>query len=64
LCNQALELASEYGKLDSDTIRQIYLLIAKPTSNPQPLKLTSNPPLLNYQPDLSVYDILTGGIAQ
>jgi len=64
LCNQTLELAGKYGKLDNDTIRQIYLHIAKPTINPQPLKLTSNPPLLNYHPDLSAYDTLTGGVAQ
>ena len=61
LCDDALELAAEYGKLDPDNIRQCYLLISKPENHPQPLKLVSNPPLLNYSPDLSVYDTLTGG---
>jgi transposase len=59
LCDEAIELAGEYGSLDNDTIRQCYLLISKPESHPQPLKLMSAPPLLNYRPDLSVYDNLT-----
>jgi len=63
LCDDALELAGEYGKLDSDNIRQCYLLIAKPESYPQPLKLSTDPPLMNYRPDLSVYDGLTGRAA-
>lgn len=64
LCDEALELANEYGRIDTDNIRQCYLLIAKPENYPQPLRLTSTPPLLNYCPDLSVYDCLsraTGG---
>lgn len=61
LCDDTLELAGQYGPLDPDNIRQCYLLISKPESHPQPLKLVSNPPLLNYSPDLSVYDSLTGG---
>ena len=64
LCDDALELAYEYGNPDSDNIRQCYLLITKPEHHPQPLKLTSAAPLLNYRPDLSVYDGLTGGGAQ
>ena len=64
LCDEALELASEYGKLDSDNIRQCYLFIAKPENHPKPLELSSEPPSLNYQPDLSVYDNLTGGGTQ
>lgn len=64
LCDEALELAGEYGRLDSDNIRQCYLFIAKPENHPKPLELSTEPPLLNYQPDLSVYDILTGGDEQ
>jgi hypothetical protein len=69
LCDDALEMAGEYGKLDSDNIRQCYLLISKPENYPQPLKLISNPPLVDYRPDLSVYDRLheaamTGGAAR
>jgi hypothetical protein len=63
LCDEALELANEYGKLDSDNIRQCYLLISKPENYPQPLKLGAETPLLNYCPDLTVYDNLTGGAA-
>jgi transposase len=64
LCDDALELASEYGRLDSDNIRQCYLFIAKPENHPKPLELSAEAPLLNYQPDLSVYDNLTGGASQ
>ena len=61
LCDDALELAAEHGKTDSDSIRQCYLLIAKPENHPQPLKLAAGTPVTNYRPDLSVYDCLTGG---
>jgi hypothetical protein len=61
LCDEALELAAECGRLDIDSIRQCYLTISKPESHPHPLKLDANPPLLNYIPDLSVYDCLVGG---
>jgi hypothetical protein len=64
LCDDAIELASEYGKLDSDNIRQCYLFIAKPENHPKPLELSAEAPMLNYQPDLSVYDGLTGGAMQ
>ena len=70
LCDDALELANECGKIDSDNIRQCYLLISKPEKYPQPLQLGTAPPLLNYRPDLSVYDglmtgaPLAGGVAQ
>jgi transposase len=64
LCDEAVELAGEYGRLDADNIRQCYLLISKPENSPPPLSLVSNPPLINYRPDLSVYDGLTGGAAQ
>lgn len=62
LCDEAVELAGEYGQLDADSIRQCYLLISKPENSPPPLSLASNPPLINYQPDLSVYDGLTTGV--
>jgi transposase len=61
LCDEALELASEYGILSSDNIRQCYLFISKQENYPQPLSFTTEPPVLNYRPDLSVYDSLTGG---
>jgi hypothetical protein len=64
LCDVVLEIANEYGKLDSDNIRQCYLLISKPENYLPPLELGSNPPLLNYRPDLSAYDALTGGVVQ
>jgi len=63
LCDDALELATEYGKLDSDNIRQCYLLISRPENYPQPLTLSAATPTLNYHPDLSAYDGLMGGEA-
>ena len=64
LCDDALELANEYGKLDSDNIRQCYLFIAKPENHPAPLTLSAGATLLNYRPDLSVYDGLMWGRTQ
>jgi hypothetical protein len=64
LCDDAIELASEFGVLNNDSIRQCYLFISKPEEHPQPLMLETNPPLLNYSPDLNVYDDLTGGVLQ
>jgi len=64
LCDDALELATEYGRLDNDSIRQCYLLIAKPENRPVPMKLASAPPPTGCKPDLTVYDRLVGGAAQ
>lgn len=64
LSDDVLELAGEYGRMDSDSLRQCYLFISKPENNPAPLQLATEPPLLNYRPDLTVYDGLTGGVAK
>ncbi|MDR2559128.1 MAG: hypothetical protein LBC86_06260 [Oscillospiraceae bacterium] len=61
LCDDVLEMANEYGSLDIDNIRQCYIWCSKPEHHPKPLELSTQPPLLNYQPDLSVYDELTTG---
>ena len=63
LCDDALELAQEHGRTDNDSIRQCYYLIAKPENRPPPLQFASNPPQINYNPDLTVYDRLMGGVA-
>ena len=62
LCDDALELANEYGRLDNDYIRQCYQFISKPENYPKPLILATDTPVLNYRPDLSAYDRLTGSI--
>jgi hypothetical protein len=62
LCDDALTLAGEYGSLNNDNIRQCYLFISKPDNYPQPLQFATAPPLLNYHPDLSIYDSLTCSI--
>ncbi len=58
LCDDALELAAQYGKTDADSIRQCYLLISKPENHPRPLELSAAPPQLGYRPDLRIYDSL------
>lgn len=60
LCEDALTLAEENGRTDADSIRQCYYLIAKKEYRPDPLKLGAAP-MLNYNPNLSVYDGLMGG---
>ena len=62
LCDTVLQMVAELGQPDNDSIRQCYYMISKPESHPLPLQLESSPPLLNYQPDLSAYDLLTGGV--
>ena len=62
LCNDALELASENGRADVDSLRQCYYMIAKKEYRPDPLQLTSAP-VMNYNPNLSAYDGLMGGDA-
>jgi hypothetical protein len=64
ICDEILEMAGEYGVLESENIRQCYTWLSKPENNPKPMQLSSNPPLSNYQPDLSAYDFLTGGAAE
>lgn len=59
LCDDALDLARENGRTDPDSLRQCYYMISKREYRPIPLKL--NAPGLNYHPNLSVYDGLTGG---
>ena len=61
LCDDALELAFETGRTDADSIRQCYYMIAKKEFRPEPLKLRDSTPAMNYNPDLTAYDILTGG---
>jgi len=58
LCDDVLELAYEYGKPDTDNIRQCYLFISRPERHPQPLTLATEPPRINFRPDLSAYDSL------
>ncbi len=60
LCEDALELAAMNGRTDTDSLRQCYYMVAKKEYRPDPLRLTSSP-MLNYNPNLSVYDGLMGG---
>lgn len=62
LCDDALELAAQNGRTDTDSLRQCYYMVAKKEYRPDPLQLTSGP-MLNYNPNLSIYDGLMGGDA-
>lgn len=61
LCDEALSMAFECGRTDADSIRQCYYLVSKAENHPQPLVLSSSPPVIAYRPNLTVYDNLTGG---
>jgi transposase len=58
LCDEALELASENGRTDADSIRQCYYIISKQENYPSPLELMTSPTLSGYIPDLTAYDSL------
>ena len=62
LCDEALALAEENGRIDADSIRQCYYFISKLESRPEPLTLKTVAPVLNYIPNLSAYDGLIGGV--
>jgi len=61
LCDEALSLAFEYGRTDSDSIRRCYYMVAKAENHPRPLVLSSSPPVIACRPNLESYDRLTGG---
>ena len=61
LCDEAITFAGECGRWDSDSLRQCYYKISKKEYHPQPLMLSADTPALNYNPQLSDYDSLTGG---
>ena len=60
LCDDTLLLAKENGRTDADSLRQCYYMISKREYRPAPLTLGSSP-VMNYDPNLSVYDELMGG---
>ena len=60
LCDDTLLLAKENGRTDADSLRQCYYMISKREYRPAPLTLESSP-VMNYDPNLSVYDELMGG---
>lgn len=62
-CVDILALAQQSGRSDVDSVRQCYYSLLKEDKPPEPLELLSKVPTLNYTPNLSVYDKLTGGDA-
>lgn len=63
LCIQVLELAAEKGRWNPDNVRQIFCFLAKKDETPEPMKLETPGPALNYEPDLTAYDQLARGFA-
>lgn len=61
LCSEALLMAAENGRTDTDSIRQCYYMITRREFHPKPLKNVPIPLMLEYSPDLTAYDLLTGG---
>jgi hypothetical protein len=61
LCDGVLSLAGRYGRSDAESIRQCYYNLTKKGGLPEPLTLGASTPLINYIPNLSAYDSLTGG---
>lgn len=60
-CVDILGLAQETGRSDVESIKQCYYSLLKEGKTPEPLNLFSQVPTLNYNPNLSAYDRLTGG---
>lgn len=61
ICEEALQLAKENGRMDADSVRQCYYLIAKKEYRPVPLSI-KDAPAFHYDPNLHAYDGLTGGL--
>ena len=62
LCDTVLELGVAYGRTDGESLRHFYYSLTNGEERPAPLVL-ANAVSLNYTPDLSAYDALTGGAA-
>ena len=63
LCDYSLDLAKQYGRSDAESIRQCYYSLSKPERSPEPITFSSATPVLNYNPTLTPYDILTKGVS-
>ena len=63
LCDETISLAGECGRTDADSLRQCYYMIARKEYHPHPLTIDNATPRIHYTPNLSAYDILTGGVA-
>ena len=61
-CVDILTLAKQSGRSDVETVRQCYYSLLKEEKTPEPLVLLAQVPTINYNPNLSVYDGLAGGV--
>ena len=64
LCEEVFASSVSGRRLDSDGLRACYYILSKKDSRPSALDLLSDPPVLNYTPDLSSYDSLLAGGAE
>lgn len=60
LCDTVLEFGAAYGRTDAESLRHFYYSLINGENRPAPLSLANAVPL-NYSPNLSIYDKLTGG---
>lgn len=57
--NEALMFSYEYGKYDTESIKQVYYSLTHDTFNPKPAVIENDTPILDYNPELSAYNSLT-----
>lgn len=62
-CVDILLLSQQNGRNDADSVRQCCYTLMKESRNLEPLEIKADVPVLNYNPDISVYDGLMGGEA-
>lgn len=60
-CTDILDIAIQNGRSDIESVKQSYYSLLRERKTPKPLELLTQVPTLNYNPDISVYDNLTGG---
>lgn len=56
--NEAIELSRLYRRSDTESIRQCYYALTHNEYTPTPVELGSHTPTIDYNPNLSAYDIL------
>jgi hypothetical protein len=64
ICDDILKMALERGRSDPDHIRQCYITLSKPEMKPEPTSESYDEKFSGYNPDLSGYDRLSGGVGQ
>lgn len=56
--NEAIEISRLYGRSDTESIRQCYYSLTHNEYSPAPIRLSSETPTIDYNPNLNAYDAL------